>query len=239
MFYNCVIMHLQLIVLTVLNNIYTNERMEMDMEKMLVTVALNELKLLDSRITKEICCNQFVSSAKKISNKVSPTVTKDEFISEAKSGFQSVRDLIERRAKIKAAIVDSNAKTEVEVNGVKMTRADAIERKSSIDYDKLLLQELKTQLSSHTSRANANNIDVENKIDTLVQAAYGREGKQNIKPEDYEAIAKPYRASNEWEVVDPLDVSKIIDCMEKEIEGFEAEIDSVLQISNCTSYIEF
>lgn len=211
----------------------------MDMEKMLVTVALNELKLLDSRIIKEIDRGSFISSAKKSSPKVSPAMSKEEFIEEAKSKFNSVKDLIERRAKIKAAIVDSNAKTEVEIDGVKMTRADAIERKSSINYEKLMLNELKDQLNIHTSKVNSSNYEVDNKIDSLVQAAYGKEGKNNIKQEDYDAIAKPYREANEWDIVDPLNLKDVIEEMEKRIDGFESNIDSVLQISNCTTYIEF
>lgn len=211
----------------------------MDMEKMLVTVALNELKLLDSRITKEITRGSFISSAKKSNPKVSPAMSKEEFIEEAKSKFNSVKDLIERRAKIKAAIVDSNAKTEVEIDGVKMTRADAIERKSSINYEKLMLDELRDQLNIHTAKVNSNNYEVDNKIDSLVQAAYGKEGKNNIKQEDYDAIAKPYREANEWDIVDPLNLKDVIEEMEKRIDGFESNVDSALQISNCTTYIEF
>ena len=211
----------------------------MDMQKMLVTVALNELKLLDSRIIKEIDRGSFISSAKKSSPKVSPAMSKEEFIEEAKSKFNSVKDLIERRAKIKAAIVDSNAKTEVEIDGVKMTRADAIERKSSINYEKLMLNELKDQLNIHTAKVNSSNYEVDNKIDSLVQAAYGKEGKNNIKQEDYDAIAKPYREANEWDIVDPLNLKDVIEEMEKRIDGFESNVDSALQISNCTTYIEF
>ena len=211
----------------------------MDMEKMLVTIALNELKLLNSRIIKEIDRGSFISSAKKSSPKVSPAMSKEEFIEEAKSKFNSVKDLIERRAKIKAAIVDSNAKTEVEIDGVKMTRADAIERKSSINYEKLMLNELKDQLNIHTAKVNSSNYEVDNKIDSLVQAAYGKEGKNNIKQEDYDAIAKPYREANEWDIVDPLNLKDVIEEMEKRIDGFESNVDSALQISNCTTYIEF
>ena len=211
----------------------------MDMEKMLVTVALNELKLLDSRIIKEIDRGSFISSAKKSSPKVSPAMSKEEFIEQAKSKFNSVKDLIERRAKIKAAIVDSNAKTEVEIDGVKMTRADAIERKSSINYEKLMLNELKDQLNIHTAKVNSSNYEGDNKIDSLVQSAYGKEGKNNIKQEDYDAIAKPYREANEWDIVDPLNLKDVIEEMEKRIDGFESNVDSALQISNCTTYIEF
>lgn len=57
----------------------------MEKEKMLVTQALNELKLLDSRINREIRTASFVSAAKKSEKKVTPNVTKEEFNANAKS----------------------------------------------------------------------------------------------------------------------------------------------------------
>ena len=48
-------------------------------------------------------------------------------------------DLISRRNKIKSAIIMSNAKTVVEVAGKQMTVAEAIDKKSSIEYEKELL----------------------------------------------------------------------------------------------------
>ena len=97
----------------------------MEKEKMLVTQALNELKLLDSRINREIRTASFVSAAKKSEKKVTPNVTKEEFNTNAKSEMQSIEDLIDRRARIKKATVASNAVTTLEVNGETMTR-DAI-----------------------------------------------------------------------------------------------------------------
>lgn len=81
------------------------------MEKMLVTQALNELKLLDDRINKAINDAVLVIAAKRSEKKVNPNLTKEDFEIRAKAGYQSVLDLIERRKKIKAAVVTSNAVT--------------------------------------------------------------------------------------------------------------------------------
>ena len=102
------------------------------MEKMLVTQALNELKLLDSRIEDATNNAIFVIAAKKNEKKVNPNLTKEDFEIRSKAFYQSIMDLIERRKKIKAAIVASNAVTKVTVHDEEMTVAEAIERKSTI-----------------------------------------------------------------------------------------------------------
>lgn len=209
------------------------------MEKMLVTQALNELKLLDGRIDRAISTGKFVAAAKLSEKKVTSTTTKEEFVAAAKAAMQSARDLIERRKAIKAAIVISNANTMVDVNGTQMTVADAIERKTSIEYEKDLLAALRQQLQSANSTVLKKNLDMELQIDKIVEASYGKDSKQKINPDDYDAIAKPYKANNEYGLVDPLGIEKLIATMEEDIHGFLSNVDSALQISNCTTYIEF
>ena len=207
------------------------------MEKMLVTQALNELKLLDGRINRAISNGEYVAAARLNESKVSSTVTKEEFISNAKSSLQSVNDLIERRKKIKAAVVISNANTFVDISGVSMTVADAIERKDSIEYDEEILGTLKKQLSNARATVGQKNLNMELQIDKIVESSFGKDSRQKIN--DYEAIAKPYRTNNEYGLVDPLGIEKLIAQMEEAIQGFISNVDAALQISNCTTYIEF
>jgi len=49
----------------------------------------------------------------------------------------------------------------------------------------------------------------------------------------------PIREANEYSLVDPLDIEKRIKELSDKIEGFKSEVDSVLQISNCVTWIEF
>lgn len=209
------------------------------MEKMLVTQALNELKLLDGRINRAISNGTYVAAAKLSETKVSSTVTKEDFIVDAKSSLQSVKDLIERRKKIKAAVVISNANTFVDISGVTMTVADAIERKDSIEYDNEILRTLKNQFSNAVATVGQKNMNMELQIDRIVESSFGKDSRQKINSEDYEAIAKPYRTNNEYGLVDPLGIEKLIAQMEEAIQGFISNVDAALQISNCTTYIEF
>ena len=206
---------------------------------MLVTQALNELKLLDGRINRAISNGTYVAAAKLSETKVSSTVTKEDFIVDAKSSLQSVKDLIERRKKIKAAVVISNANTFVDISGVTMTVADAIERKDSIEYDNEILRTLKNQFSNAVATVGQKNMNMELQIDRIVESSFGKDSRQKINSEDYEAIAKPYRTNNEYGLVDPLGIEKLIAQMEEAIQGFISNVDAALQISNCTTYIEF
>ena len=205
------------------------------MRKITVTEALNELKLYDARITKAIGDANFVGAHKVADDKVGHTkVTK--FVDDAKSAWQSINDLMEQRRRIKSAVVKSNACTKVIVNGVEMTVAEAIERKTSIVYEKQLLTELIEQMESAKTNVNKQNLKVEDKIDTLLQAACGTDVK---KSDDlYESIAKPYHEKNDWEIVDPLGAEQISADLSEAISGFLSEVDTVLAVSNATTVIE-
>ena len=209
----------------------------MEKEKMLVTKALNELKLLDARINRAIVDGGFVAAAKTAEKKVTPSVTKEEFTSSAISSYQSVLDLIERRSKIKSAIVASNATTEVEVAGEKMTVAEAIERKTSIDYETKLLRVLKTQFGNAKSTAVTQNVLLEDRIDKYIEAMLGKEAKS--KKDDFTEMIEPIRAANEYSLVDPLKIEEKINTLSERIENFNSEVDAVLQVSNCVTWIEF
>lgn len=207
-------------------------------EKMLVTQALNELKLLDDRINKAINDAVLVIAAKRSEKKVNPNLTKEEFEIRAKAGYQSVLDLIERRKKIKAAVVTSNAVTKVIVHGEEMTVAEAIERKSTIDYEISLLRQMQGQWGAQNREMNMQNIRMEERIDKYIETFVGKDTSK-AKDNELEAMIKPMRESGEYALVDPLSIEKKIADLDDCIKGFRSEVDAVLQISNCTTYIEF
>ena len=207
------------------------------MEKMLVTQALNELKLLDSRITRETRGAAFVVAAKTSDKKVSPSVTKETFCNDAIAKYQSICDLIQRRAKIKAAIVASNAKTEVTIHDMTMTVAAAIEMKTSIDYWIDLERVIKTQYDNALAAANKKNLDLEKSIDSYLVTMFGTEVKNN--KDKYLDNVNPIREANEYSLVDPIKSTEKLEELRDMISGFQSEVDSVLQISNCTTFIEF
>lgn len=208
------------------------------METMLITQALNELKTLDARINRGINKADFIEAAKISDSNIIPGVSKEEFRKEAEASYASIQDLIKRRRAIKSTIMLSNAKTVVEINGEEMTVAEAIDLKTSIKYQELLLQKMRLQKDECTGKVANANMKMNQQIDAMLSAMYGKDSKDKITADQHDNVAGPYKLANEYGPEDPLKISKKIEELENYIEEFKANVDAKLQISNCVTTIE-
>lgn len=202
--------------------------------EMTITRGLAELKLLDSRINRSI--NEAVLGSNSVGKKLPTGYNSVEDVEKrAKSDYQSVKDLLKRRNSIKSAIVLSNATTIVEVAGVKMTVAEAIERKTSISYEEQLLSKMRstyTQVVNHVDRINN---EMKARLDSHLETLFGKEGKVN--PQSHEDIVKAFKADNEATFIDPINLEKQINELVKSIEDFNMEVDFTLSESNTITRI--
>lgn len=199
--------------------------------------ALGELKLLEKRINKAMENGTFIDYKKDSADKTRLSNLKPEELEKlAIESLQSINDLIARKKEIKDKIVESNAKTYVTVNNVKMTVAAAIERKSSIMYDKMLLSVMKKQYEDALVLVNSENNTMERKLDLQLNQMAGSEADK--KSDAMLTFAQGYRNQNQWSLVDPLNLKAKIDELEKSIDGFEAEVDYVLSTSNAITTID-
>lgn len=208
-----------------------------DTRRISITEALVELKLYDSKIHKALRDIKFVGAKKKSADKVG-AFKEDNFVANAKSGYQSLIDLRANRDKIKEAIVQSNATTKVEIAGKTYTVAQAIERKNSIEYDKLMLTVMKEQWADATNTVDKENKKVDLQVDKMLETFLGKDSEKKVSETDLSTISDPYRAKNEWELVDPLGLYQKIQDLEAQIDAFEAEVDVRLSVSNSVTYIE-
>jgi hypothetical protein len=197
--------------------------------------ALTELKTLDSRIENKINGTNFIAGAKKSSKKINNIYTREEFVDDVTSNYQSIIDLINRRKVIKSAIVNSNAITKGIIGGKEYTIADAIERKNSIELDKTLLRQLEGQYKNVIAQIDRNNEIVEQNLNKLLEASVGSDKKVS---DDTTAFSEAYRTQNSFEVINPLKLQDKIETLRKEIEDFETEVDAVLTESNVLTKIE-
>ena len=102
-------------------------------EKMLVTQALDERDLLVKKIADKIAKASFVDTIKPNEDKVfTKRTSKEEYAKEAESAYQQITDLIDRFQKIDAAIVASNANTEITTSYGTFTVAGAIALRSRL-----------------------------------------------------------------------------------------------------------
>lgn len=205
------------------------------MAELTITKCLSDLKLLDKRINRGIYNGEFVGHTVGQNKKVNHTEV-EEFKNNVKNNYESVKDLISRRNKIKSAIVSSNAKTEVTVAGEKYTVAEAIERKTSIAYEEELLGRMKQNLANESNTVDRVNDRVKESLDGLLESMFSGESKRN--KEGMEAFTESYNRENKAELVDPLGIKKVIEELEANIEDFLSEVDEVLSVSNATTVVE-
>jgi hypothetical protein len=166
---------------------------------------------------------------------------KEDFETEAKAKFQSVVDLIERKNKIKSAIVTANGVTQVKISGVKMTIADAINFKSVVVFKKNLIATLIKKHNAVKSKFTVENEKVNNVALENAKIMIGKQGDDRVKPtdEDVKNIVEPFVKRNEFHLIDPLKVEELTEKLQNEVNNFEVEVDAVLSEINAITIIEF
>lgn len=204
------------------------------MAQISITRALAEVKSLNDRIEK--ATRQSVFATVTVGGKTTNGQDLQTATNQLRANLQSVQDLIARRQAVKAAIIRSNAVTTVTINGKTLTVAEAIERKGAIDKERTLQAVLQQQLGQVRSVVERNNTQMQGRIDTMIQAAVGKERKAT--EEELEAISKPYTSSNITAPLDPNGLEAVIHKMEEDINGFLFEVDFALSEANAKTLIE-
>lgn len=208
----------------------------MEKQKMTIHRALSELKLIDSKIEKQIA--EIVPTGIFQKGKlINGFMQEKDFEEAAKSKYQSVTDLIGRKNAIKSAIVQANGVTQVTVGEKQMTIADAINFKAVVKFKKQLVARLKQLHQGAVANLNTNNEIVEQNVQNLLAAALGKDSvKADAK--DVDSIRKPFLEANEFHLFDPLEVTKKVEAMEQEVGNFEMEVDAALSEINAVTFIE-
>ena len=198
------------------------------MEKISITRALNQLKLLDKRILKGIQSGEFVTL------KIGGINQRDNVDSSAE--FQSVTDLIDYRSILKSKIMVSNSRTRVKIGAEELTVVEAIEKKSSIEYKKQLLRQLSRNLQKTRNDVEMHNAEQVERLDRLLQANFSKDLK--ARGLEFDEITKRFWDSNKAEFNDTSDIEDTIIKLSDEIDTFENEVDLVLSESNAITSIE-
>ena len=206
----------------------------MNTETMSVHRALAELKMIDSKTTKEISNAKF-AGAKKVKGKTVDGITSEDFRQRSNASLQSVLGLIKRRTAIKSALVLSNARTEVEVAGETMTVAEAIDRKNVIQTQISLIDKLKVTYRKVHQNVIAHNEQLNN--DALLYFQQITENKEKLNENAFKALVGAYKEEREQEVVEGFDVYKMQDKLDNQLQEFLSNVDYVLSESNTETKI--
>ena len=200
-----------------------------------IAALLVELKTLGKRIEHGIAGGIFVSL--KVGKTLPAGFTDEAKVKETIKGcYDSVTALVERRNKIKAIIVVSNATTTVDIAGTTYTVADAIERKSSIEYQKQLLNELRNQFGKISKAIETGNKDANARLDEMLKVARGKEGK--VDHEADKKFEENFKENNLYSIIDQITIREEIEKLQKYIFEFEGEVDLALSTSNAITEVE-
>lgn len=215
----------------------------MTTEKMTIHRALSELKTIDSRIANAMSETTYVLAVKHTAEKINGMTIKN-FKDKMVSGHQKVNDLIARRDAMKRAVVLSNATTKVKIGDKEMTIAEAIDAKNhGMEFKKALLRKITAANATAQNELNRNDGEaLEKKAEKYVLdviAAQPKDSKMSVDSDAMKALRKTYIENNTYDLIDPLDVKKIMEELDAEIHEFEAEVDSALSCSNALTVIEF
>jgi hypothetical protein len=192
--------------------------------------ALTELKTIRSRISKILHGDGIF-----IGTRVVGKAYRD-FAPEAKSNYQSLKDLIARYRAIKFAIITSNATTKVTILGQTMTVAEAICIKESLDSERELVTLLRQQRLNVQNEVDRHERTVQTELDKLLNnLCKNQDGRR--EDDQITTISEAYRKNNRIEVVDPLGVDKVISETSDYTDRFSSEVDIVLSESNSRTLI--
>lgn len=205
-------------------------------ETMTIHQALTELKTLDKRIEDKITSGDFVRTNKHSNTKINGKPVAD-YQNEMKSAYQSIVDLIARRAAIRNELAKSNSETNIMVAGVQYTVSTAIEMKQhGMELKGHLLAQLARQFGKAKSDIEYSNGDrLSSNADEYVSRLYGAKDKSNA--DDINAARDQYIKANMMDLIDPLNIGKEIEVLRDQIDSFMNAIDSAISVSNALTKI--
>lgn len=196
--------------------------------------ALSEVKMLTKRIDTVI--KSLNISKTSVNNRPPAGYSScEEFENRVKSEFQSLEDLIQRRKKIKSALIRMNATTDVVIAGDKMTIAEAIEIKNYIPVLKNRLDQVRLSFFDSIREQEYNERSVKDRFDQHFEKIAG---KEKTKAEDYKNALEAFEKMNQSRILDPIDAKKWIEKEEKWIENFQLDCDVTLSEVNGRTEIE-
>lgn len=201
-----------------------------------ITRALAQVKNLDKRIEKKISNLTAITYVKNSSDVVyDGKFTREEFAKNQRAELKSIQSLIALRKQLKSKIVISNANTKIVVGDITYTVAEAIERKNSIQHEIDLLERLKTRLKLAQAFIRTKNDAVEENALGIIQSLAGKD--KAIKLDDNK-LAQDYVKENSYGLIDPIDINKLIENMDKDIDAFTTNVDFALSESNAITKID-
>ena len=212
------------------------------MEKITIHRILSELKTIDDRINKEISSFKPLTGKRGNNSLVSTggrlPIPEEEFVNNAKSTYQSIEDLINRKFKLKSALTKANVNTKVTIDGKEYTIIEAIEMKSIMDLKKSLLYRMTLEINQSNKTYESTSAQVDSDFERMLSTQVANITNKSDIQKVRDGYMETFYKQNEVKMVDPLKCSDLANSLQKEIDKFLMEIDSALSEANATTLVE-
>ena len=203
--------------------------------EMTLTRALNEIKLLEKKIA-QYSGTDVTWIALSKNGVIGDKNTIDELKKVVSSNKKSLNDLINRRNKIKKALLKANNEITLTVAGNTYTIAEAIDRKNFIFTEKTVYKSIKLQVTQTLNDFEYQQKMVDDKVERTIAQALQGDGKKD--PTVVSGIEQAVRDNLKFKIEDPEHVIEWIDNIMEEVTEFENEIDFTLSEVNATHKID-
>lgn len=145
---------------------------------------------------------------------------------------------------MKRAVVLSNAATKVKIGDNEYTVAEAIEMKNhGMEFKSDLLRQMNSAYTAAQNELVRNGGEaLEKKAEQYVLAviaAQPKDSKMSVDSEAMKTLRQTYIDNNTYDLVDPMNIAKVMEKLDAEINEFNAEVDAALSCSNALTVIEF
>lgn len=201
-----------------------------------ITEALSRVKMLEKKFNSKIESPSLIA-VRHGSSLMSPysSYKPEDFEDKARATDQSITDTLKLYLELKKAIAKSNCETKVTIAGQEMTVQEAIILKQCDELRRNRIRAYKrqlTQANGQFERALEENRDA---IERLTKGDSSADKSRSVK--QLEEFEKSYNTLHKVELVDPCNLQKEIEEMEREYEEFKTNVDFVLSTSNSTTVI--
>lgn len=202
-----------------------------------LTQLIVKIKKWDQRINEEIRQARFVMNGTGLGDDATTFLGKDiEKVNQILVGeLTRIDTFIRQRNLMKSALLRINATTMVQVGKETMTIIEAVERKKVIEANKLLLERAKLVMD-HSRKAFLKNTEDFNTA--ITSLGKGSEGKAKNDLDLIEIQIRNYTNKSKPFMLDPNNMTELIQNLSDSISDFEDNVDYVLSTINATTTVE-
>ncbi len=215
--------------------------------KLLVTQALDERRLLKKKIHDKIEKASFVDIIRRNEEQVSEKrIPRQDFHKEAESAYQQINDLITRYTRLDAAIIQSNANTWIDTSYGRLSVAAAISLRDRLaedhdfgyenkDFYVHLYDKMKKEYTQRVEKIETKNKALAQTAENMRLSILGKDTKtREEKPLE---VVEAYVKENTSELADPLDIRRKMEELKERRDILLTELDTQIKVSNATVFI--